>query len=151
MNNNKRGFVTMKLINKYLALMISAFILSGGNAWAAEAPMICAVTHAISCQKGADCQSGSAGDLNMPLFLKINPEKNEIVSKKENGDKKISIIKQTSRDKDNHFVIYQGVEQGGAWSTVIDKTTGSMTISIAAGENDAYIIYGACSASLLKP
>ena len=143
----------MILNKKYLVFiqLITVFILSGGNAWAADAPMICAVTHAISCQKGGDCQSGSAADLNMPLFLKINPEKNEIVSKKENGEKKISIIKQTSSDKDNHFVIYQGVEQGGAWSTVVDKTTGSMTISIAAGENDAYIIYGACSASLLKP
>ncbi len=140
---NKKYFVLLQLI--------TVFILSGSNVWAAEAPMICAVTHAISCQKGGDCQSGTAGDLNMPLFLKINPGKNEIVSKKENGEKKTSIIKQTSTDADNHFVIYQGVEQGGAWSTVIDKTTGSMTISIAAGENDAYIIFGACSASLLKP
>ena len=143
----------MILNKKYFVLiqLITLFILSGGNTWAVDAPMICAVTHAISCQKGGDCQSGSAGDLNMPLFLKINPGKNEIVSKKENGEKKTSIIKQTSTDADNHFVIYQGVEQGGAWSTVIDKTTGSMTISIAAGENDAYIIFGACSASLLKP
>ena len=143
----------MILNKKYFVLiqLITVFILSGGNAWAADAPMICAVTHAISCQKGGDCQSGSAGDLNMPLFLKIDPGKNEILSKKESGEKKTSIIKQTSRDADNHFVIYQGVEQGGAWSTVVDKTTGSMTISIAAGENDAYIIFGACSTSLLKP
>ncbi len=143
----------MKLNIKFLVLIQLIFVLplSSANALAADTPMICAVTQAISCQKGGDCISGSAGDLNMPLFLKINPEKNEIVSKKENGEKKVSIIKQTSRDADNHFVIYQGVEQGGAWSTVVDKTTGSMTISIAAGENDAYIIYGACSASLLKP
>ncbi len=143
----------MKLNNKFLVLIQLIFILtlSSANTMADNAPMICAVTQAISCQKGGDCISGSAGDLNMPLFLKINPEKNEIVSKKENGEKKISIIKQTSSDKDNHFVIYQGVEQGGAWSTVVDKTTGSMTISIAAGESDAYIIYGACSTSLLKP
>jgi len=143
----------MKLSNKYLVFiqLTTIFFLTGGNVWAAEAPMICAVTQAVSCQKGGDCQSGSASDSNMPLFLKINPGKNEIVSKKENGDTKTSVIKQTTNDKDGRFVIYQGVEQGGAWSTVIDKTTGSMTISIAAGENDAFIIYGACSASLLKP
>ncbi len=131
--------------------LISALTLFGGNALAADAPMICAVTHAISCQKARDCRSGSARDINLPLFLKINPEKNEILSVKENGERRTSVIKQTTMDKDNRFVIYQGVEQGGAWSTVIDKATGSMTISIAAGNNDAYIVYGACSVSLLKP
>ena len=143
----------MKLNNKHLVFthLITLFFLSGGNAWAAEAPMICAVTQAIACQKGGDCQSGSATDSKMPVLLKINPAKNEIIHKKENGEKKTSIIKQTTTDTDGRFVIYQGVEQGGAWSTVIDKTTGSMTISVAAGENDAFIIYGTCSASLLKP
>ncbi len=143
----------MILNKKYFVLiqLITVFILSGGNVWAAEAPMICAVTQAVACQKGGECQSGSATASEMPVLLKINPGKNEIISKKENGEKKTSTIKQTTNDKNNRFVIYQGVEQGGAWSTVIDKTTGSMTISIAAGENDAYILYGVCSASLLKP
>ena len=140
---NKKYFVLLQLI--------TVFILSGGNVWAAEVPRIGSVTQAVACQKGGECQSGSATASEMPVLLKINPGKNEIVSKKENGEKKISTIKQTTNDKDNRFVIYQGVEQGGAWSTVIDKTTGSMTISVAAGENDAFIIYGTCSASLLKP
>ena len=140
---NKNYFVLIQLI--------TVFILSGGNVWAAEAPMICAVTQAVACQKGGDCQSGSATDSKMPVLLKINPGKNEIVSKKESGEKKTSVIKQTTNDEAGRFVIYQGVEQGGAWSTVVDKTTGSMTISIAAGENDAFIIFGTCSASLLKP
>jgi len=143
----------MKLNNKYLALiqLTTLFFLSGGSAWAAEASMICAVTETVACQKGGDCQSGSAADSNMPVLLKINPGKNEIVSKKEDGETKTSTIKQTTTDKAGRFVIFQGVEAGGAWSTVVDKTTGSMTISIAAGENDAAIIFGSCSASLLKP
>ncbi len=140
---NKKYFVLLQLI--------TVFILSGSNVWAAEAPMICAVTQAIACQKGAECQSGSTTASEMPVLLRINPGKNEIVSKKENGEKKTSTIKQTTNDQEGRFVIYQGVEQGGAWSTVVDKTTGSMTIAIAAGENDAIIIYGTCSASLLKP
>ncbi len=143
----------MKSNNKFLVFisLTTLFFISGGSAWAAEASMICAVTQAVACQKGGDCQSGSATDSKMPVLLKINPGKNEIISKKEDGEKKTSTIKQTTNDQAGRFVIYQGVEQGGAWSTVIDKTTGSMTISIAAGENDAYVIYGTCSASLLKP
>jgi len=143
----------MKLSNKYLVFiqLTTMFFLTGGSAWAAEAPMICGVTEAVACQKGGGCQSGSATDSKMPVLLKINPGKNEIISRKEDGEKKTSTIKQTTTDQAGRFVIYQGVEQGGAWSTVIDKTTGSMTISVAAGENDAYVIYGTCSASLLKP
>ncbi len=143
----------MILNKKYFVLIqfTTLFILSSGSAWAAEAPMICAVTQAISCQKGEDCQSGSTTASEMPVLLRINPGKNEIVSKKENGEKKTSTIKQTTTDDEGRFVIYQGVEPGGAWSTVVDKTTGSMTISVAAGENDAFIIYGTCSVSLLKP
>ena len=143
----------MKLNIKHFVLLqlVSVFMLSSGNIWAAEAPMICAVTQAVACQKGGDCQSGSATDSDMPVLLKINPGKNEIITKKESGEKKISIIKQTTKDKDGRFVIFQGVEQGGAWSTVVDKTTGSMTISVAVGENDAFIIFGTCSVSLLKP
>jgi len=143
----------MKSNNKFLVFiqLTTLFFISGGSAWAAEAPMICAVTQALACQKGGDCQSGSATDSNMPVLLKINPGKNEIVSKKEDGETKTSTIKQTTTDQAGRFVVYQGVEQGGAWSTVIDKTTGSMTISVAAGENDAYVVFGSCSASLLKP
>ena len=143
----------MKSNNKFLVFiqLTALFFIFGGNAWAAEAPMICAVTQALACQKGGDCQSGSATDSNMPVLLKINPGKNEIVSKKEDGETKTSTIKQTTTDQAGRFVVYQGVEQGGAWSTVIDKTTGSMTISVAAGENDAYVVFGSCSASLLKP
>ena len=140
---NKKYFVLMQLI--------TVFIFSGGNVWAAEAPMICAVTQAISCQKGEDCQSGSTTASGMPVLLRINPGKNEIVSKKENGEKTPSTSKQTTTDDEGRFVKCQGVEPRGAWSTVVDKTTGSMTISVAAGENDAFIIYGTCSVSLLKP
>lgn len=142
----------MKLNYKYLVFiqLTTLFFLSGGSAWAAEAPMICAITQTIACQKGGDCQSGSAVSSDMSVLLKINPAKNEIVSRKESGETKTSTIKQTTNDNEGRFVIYQGVEPGGAWSTVVDKTTGSMTISVSAGENDAYIVYGTCSASLLK-
>ena len=71
----------MKLDNKYLVYiqLSTLFLLSGGSVWAAEAPMICAVTQTLACQKGGDCQSGSAIASEMPALLKISPAKNEIV------------------------------------------------------------------------
>jgi len=140
---NKKYFVLIQLM--------AVFFLSAGNASAADAPMICAVTEAVSCQKGLDCESGNANDIGIPLFLKINPAKNEMITLKEDGERKTSVIRQTNKDEAGQFVVYQGVEAGGAWSTVINKKTGSMTISIASGESDAYVIYGACTIAMLKP
>ena len=140
----------MKLKNYCLIFtqLITILTLYSVNAWAGDSTMICGVTQAISCQKEVDCISGSASDINLPVLLKINPGENKILSVKESGDQKTSVIRQTYHDKDNRFVVYQGVEQGGAWSAAIDTKTGSMTISIAAGESDAYIAFGTCSANL---
>jgi hypothetical protein len=118
---------------------------------AADEPMICAVTQANSCTKGEACTQGAASDVNLPLFLKISPAGKEILSLAEDGQRRVSRIKHSATDVDNRFVVYQGVEQGGAWSVVVNTSSGAMTISLAAGDTDAYIMYGACSRSLLKP
>jgi hypothetical protein len=118
---------------------------------AKDEAMICAVTKAIACDKESDCISGSAASINFPLFIRINPENNEIVSVKETGERRVSVIKQITKDTEGRFLIYQGVEPGGAWSTVVDTHTGSMTVTSAAGERDAFVVYGACSRALLKP
>ena len=134
----------------YLFSMSAVLGVSAG-VMAADDPMICAVTQAMVCTKGEECTQGTASDINMPLFLKINPGENEILSLKEDGQRRVSKIKNSAKDVDNRFVIYQGVEQGGAWSVVVDASSGAMTVSVAAGENEAYVVYGACSQSLLKP
>jgi hypothetical protein len=143
----------MDFKKSFTAFLIVFIAVTGfsQSAMAKDEAMICAVTKAVSCHKKSDCIQGTAADINMPLFMKINPKDEEIVSVKESGERRVSTIKHTAKDKDGRFLVYQGVEQGGAWSAVVDTTTGSLTASIAAGENDAYIIYGACSKSLLKP
>ena len=118
---------------------------------AKDEAMICAVTKAIACDKESDCISGPAVSINFPLFIKINPKNHEILSVKETGERRVSVIKQITKDAEGRFLIYQGVEKGGAWSTVVDTHTGSMTVTSAAGERDAFVVYGACSRALLKP
>lgn len=118
---------------------------------AAEDPMMCAVNETNACAKGETCTQGAAGDINMPLLMKISPGDREIVSMAEDGTRRVSKIRNSAKDVDNRFVVYQGVEQGGAWSVVVDTQSGAMTVSIASGDTDAYVLYGACSRSILKP
>ena len=139
------------LVNKFITVS-TAIVLAGVSslAMAKEQNMICAVSQAISCQKGTDCVSGSADDLGIPQLMRVNPDKKEIITVNQNGEKRTSTIRQSMTDQEKRFVVYQGVEPGGAWSTVIDTTTGNMTISVAAGETDAYTVFGNCSATILK-
>lgn len=131
--------------------LIGAVFAVSTAVMAAEDPMMCAVNETNACTKGQKCTRGGAGDINMPLLMKISPEGKEIVSLAEDGTRRVSKIRNSATDVDNRFVVYQGVEQGGAWSVVVDTKNGAMTVSIAAGDTDAYVLYGACSRSILKP
>ncbi len=45
-----------------------------------------------------------------------------------------------AKDVEGQFLIYQGVEQGGAWSAFVNTTsTGSLTVTKAAAEQDAFV------------
>lgn len=139
-----------------LKAFLSALILLAVTAYchvvmAKDEAMICAATKAIACHKEEDCIYGSAASINLPLFIKIRPEHNEIVSVRETGERRVSTIKHAAKDVEGRFLIYQGVEQGGAWSAVVNTNTGSLTVTSAAGEHDAFVVYGACSSALLKP
>jgi hypothetical protein len=46
-------------------------------------------------------------------------------------------------------LILQGADQGFAWSALINKKTGAMTISIADREG-AYVVFGQCKAAATK-
>ena len=43
-----------------------------------------------------------------------------------------------AKDVEGQFLIYQGVEQGGAWSAFVNTRTGSLTVTKAAAEQDAF-------------
>jgi hypothetical protein len=144
--NFRRSFKAC--LSVVIILTVTGF---GQLVMAEDEAMICAVTKAIACDKESDCITGSAASINFPLFIKINPKKKEIISVKETGERRVSVIEHVTKDMEGRFLIYQGVEQGGAWSTVINTKTGSLTVTSAAGERDAFVIYGACSRALLKP
>ena len=140
-------------IRKPLTTFLTVFLVVTGFSqpvMASDDAMICAVTKGVSCFKQSECTEGTATDINMPILMKINPKNNQIISVEEDGKPRISKIKQSSKDIDGRFLIYQGVEEGGAWSAVVDSKTGSMTVALASGENNAYIAYGTCSKSILK-
>jgi len=142
------GPVQRSVIYSTLACAVFA---AGAPVMAAEEPMICAVTETNACSKGEQCARTGASDVNLPMLMKISPGAKEILSLAEDGTRRVSKIKHSAADVDNRFVVYQGVEQGGAWSVVVDTKSGAMTVSIAAGDTDAYVLYGACSRSILKP
>ena len=106
-------------------------------------PLICAVIEVSECVPGGECQLGSAESINIPQFLKINFEGKTISSTPEAGPVRTTKIQNMERADGK--LILQGVQNGRAWSMVINETTGKVTMS-ASDELAGFVIFGACTA-----
>ena len=106
-------------------------------------PLICAVIEVFECVPGGECQLGGAESINIPQFLKINFEEKTISSTPEAGPVRTTKIQNMERADGK--LILQGVQNGRAWSMVINETTGKVTLS-ASDELAGFVIFGACTA-----
>ncbi len=108
----------------------------------ASKPLICAVIETFECGPGADCQRGTAESISMPQFLKVNFEEKTISSTPESGSIRTTKIRNLER-LDNRLIL-QGIQNGRAWSMVINVTTGKVTLS-ASDEQAGFVVFGACT------
>jgi hypothetical protein len=105
-------------------------------------PLLCAVVWTTECGQNGDCTQGTAEDIGFPQFVKINFTDKTISSTPESGQ-----IRTSKADKIEHVgnsLILQGVQNGRAWSMVINETTGKLTLS-ASDDQAGFIIFGACT------
>ena len=96
----------------------------------------------FECGPGADCQRGTAESISMPQFLKVNFEEKKISSTPESGPIRTTKIRNLER-LDNRLIL-QGIQNGRAWSMVINVITGKVTLS-ASDEQAGFVIFGACT------
>lgn len=106
-----------------------------------SAPLLCAVTNTVSCDNQGDCVEGSATAVNLPVFIRVDPEKKTAESTRESGEKRTSPI--LSVHKEAGALVLLGFEQGGGWSAAIGEKTGKFTLTVAE-EGVGYIVFGTC-------
>lgn len=106
-------------------------------------PLLCAVTQTVGCDAVGDCIKGPADAVNLPIFLKFDANKKEVITAKEGNVKRTSKIQVVN--KKGKVLALTGFEPGSSWSATIDKVTGKMTVS-AASNGQGYLIFGSCLA-----
>jgi hypothetical protein len=100
-------------------------------------PLLCATIDAHDCDPGEICLRALPAELGMPQFLRIDFAKQVVT-----GPQRATAI----RFMDNGLaqILMQGTELGYAWTIVLDKTDGSLTVTLVNRE-DTLVLFGACT------
>ena len=126
---------------------VLALLLASTSVWAEKydgsTPLLCAVTQTVGCDAVGDCTKGPADAVNLPIFLKFDTNKKEVVTAKGGDDRRTSRIQVIN--KKSKVLTLSGFEPDSSWSATVDKATGKMTVS-AASNGQGYLIFGSCLA-----
>jgi len=106
--------------------------------------LLCAVTYTVSCDSLGDCVEGPASAVNLPVFLKFDPEKKVVESARQGGERRTSSIVHMSNEGDG--MVFLGDEGDSGWSAMISKSTGSFTGTVSE-QGVGYVIFGSCLAN----
>ena len=103
----------------------------------------------IECGPGGKCEQGMAASVNLPNFFQIDVSAMEITTLSESDNKRTSTIKIKELLDGKLFLQgaddgIEGVRDGLVWSISITQDTGRLVLS-AAGGNEAFVIFGACT------
>ena len=99
--------------------------------------LICATVDAHACDPGEACLRGLPDDLGVPRFMRI-----DFAAKTIAGPKRTTQIRYIDTGADQ--ILMQGTELGYAWTVVLDKTDGAMSMTLVSRE-DAFTVFGYCT------
>ena len=134
------------------ALIVCAFCLpftAQAGSFEGTQNLLCAPQVAIECGSDGTCVQAMAASVNLPNFFQVDFSKKEITAITESENKRKSTIK-SIESLDNKLFLQgaedgiEGVRDGLAWSISISQDTGRMVVS-ASGENEAFVVFGACT------
>jgi hypothetical protein len=112
-------------------------------------PLICAPTDVHECVRGSDCIRRTVAEVDAPDFFRIDFKKKTLTSTRQATNQRTTKIER-SETVDGKLIL-QGVEDGRkdirdglGWSLSIAEPSGRMVMT-ASGENEAFVIFGACT------
>ena len=108
---------------------------------------ICGAAEGFSCSQDQSCVSGSAKQIALPLLWKVNVAEKNIVSIREDGERRNSKILDT-QEVENGLILL-GIDHSTPWSIFIDTIDGKMTLT-STTRDAGFIIHGACSSKILE-
>jgi len=126
-----------------LCLLVTPLPVAAGD-FDGSKPLLCAVIETFECGPAGECLPGTAEDIDIPQFLRIDFKKKTISGTLESGEVRTAKIENMARSDGK--LILQGVQNGKGWSMVITEATGKMTVT-ASDDRAGFIVFGACIAN----
>ncbi len=130
---------------KKLAIVFAG-VMTGGLAQADNLEgvkeMLCAVSQVQLCIENDTCYSALPAELNIPEFVIINPGKKTLKTTKASNQNRSTSF--SSVERDGGLIYLQGMENGRAFSFVIEETSGRMTVAVSR-DGIAVSVFGACT------
>jgi hypothetical protein len=141
----------------YLKIFICAISIAAAAPFAAQAadfdgskPLLCSVISITECTADNGCQKTTVEKAGMPQFLKVDLPNNSVTPAPSIEGRKPTAIERVERVEGK--LILQGAEDGVenvrdglGWTAAISEETGRFILT-AAGEEVAFVIFGACIA-----
>ena len=104
--------------------------------------LLCSAVEATLCDVEGECESGPPWDWDVPQFLEIDLKKRLISTTAASGENRTTPIR--NQERADGVIVLQGVQQGRAFSFVINETTGIASVAIAT-EDVTVSIFAACT------
>jgi hypothetical protein len=126
-----------------LTVVFGLIVWSHGTALAkfdGSVPLLCAPIEVIECEAGGKCYNGSAEDVNLPQFIKID-FKNKMLSANNEPGRTAPFI---HFERDHGRLILHGGQNGRGWTAIISEETGKLSATISE-ERLGFIVFGACT------
>ena len=135
---------------KYLAIAVfglAGFVLVD-PAWADDLTgvdrFICSAGSVSACCDDGECASGTAAELGVPQFMEFDLTQKRVSTTKASGLNRATAIDNLKRE--NGIIVMQGVENGRAYSFVVDEKQGTLSATVAVQEAGCNIIgFGTCT------
>jgi hypothetical protein len=104
--------------------------------------LLCAPEQIMICVEDADCYPAHAAELGVPDFVIVDLKNKKMQTTKASEQTRTTAFSSMSRSGGKIFL--QGVENGRAFSFVIDEATGSLTVAVSR-DGVAVAAFGACT------
>ncbi len=104
--------------------------------------ILCTAVEATECYAEIGCAPGQPEDWNMPRFLEIDLENQQLSTTEASGEVRSSPMKNLEREGDRIFI--QGVEASRAFSIVLDQDSGTASFAIAL-ERHVVAVFAYCT------
>jgi hypothetical protein len=107
--------------------------------------LLCSTGQAVVCSVEGICESAPSWILDIPQFIIVDLKARTLSTTPASGENRSTPVKNMERA--DGMILVQGIENGRAFSILIDERTGALTAAVAR-DSLTVSVFGACTPEL---